>query len=103
MKPDVEPGEPLKRGIRRFALPLLFVPGGEQLFHVRAHQIGQQGLLVWEVVVKCSRLYAHFTGNLAHRNGSKPASSKQLERRLAHPLGGFNANTACRSSQVITH
>jgi hypothetical protein len=102
MKPDVKPREPLKRGIRCIAITSLAVPGREQLFHVRAHQVCQQRLLVGKVVVQRSRLDPNLARNLAHRYCRKSARRKQFERRLTHPLGGFNANTACRTSQEIT-
>jgi hypothetical protein len=103
MKPDVKPREPLKRGIRCIS-PLRCSPSqaASKLFHVRAHQVCQQRLLVGKVVVQRSRLDPNLARNLAHRYCRKSARRKQFERRLTHPLGGFNANTACRTSQAIT-
>jgi hypothetical protein len=102
MKPDMKPRKAFKGCLGHLGCALFCIPGSQQVFHVGAHEIGQQRLLVGKVIVQRSRLHPDFTRNLAHGNGSKPARSKQLERRLAHPLGRFNANTACRSSHAIT-
>ena len=56
---------------------------GQQVGHMRLHQIEQQALLVGRVVIERSGLHADFGGDGAHRHGSIAAPRKKPQRSRA--------------------
>ena len=80
---NVKPRERLQRR-HRIALRLRPIPSGQQLFHMPAHQIKQQRLLVGRVIIERARLHPHRRCDLPHRDRRIAMPRKKPQRRLAH-------------------